>query len=160
MEQTLKTIRRRNKMTQREAADLLQVSLRSYKSYENDPAKEGGFKYQYMMDRLSAVNPIDETHGILTLDDIRDGCESIFPEYPVSFAYLFGSYAKNRAREDSDVDLLVSTKLTGIKFFGMVEKIRTVLQKNVDVLTTGQLKDNQPLIEEILKDGVRIFTAH
>ncbi len=157
MGEQLKTIRKRNKLTQKEAAELLKVSLRSYKSYENDPYKEDTIKYRYMVDRLSALNHIDETHGILSLEDIRDLCRDIFSEYPVSFAYLFGSYAKNKAKEDSDVDLLISTDITGLKFYGLVDKIKTALQKNVDVLTTEQLTDNKELIEEVLQDGIKIY---
>ena len=157
MGEQLKTIRKRNKLTQKEAAELLKVSLRSYKSYENDPYKEDTIKYRYMVDRLSALNHIDETHGILSLEDIRDLCRDIFSEYPVSFAYLFGSYAKNKAKEDSDVDLLISTDITGLKFYGLVDKIKTALQKNVDVLTTEQLTDNKALIEEVLQDGIKIY---
>ena len=157
MGEQLKTIRKRNRLTQKEAAELLKVSLRSYKSYENDPYKEDTIKYRYMVDRLSALNHIDETHGILSLEDIRDLCRDIFSEYPVSFAYLFGSYAKNKAKEDSDVDLLISTDITGLKFYGLVDKIKTALQKNVDVLTTEQLTDNKELIEEVLQDGIKIY---
>lgn len=157
MGEKLKALRKRNKLTQKEAADFLHVSLRSYKSYENDPAKEGTFKYQYMTDRLSELNPVDETHGILSIDDIENACQTVFAEYPVEYAYLFGSYAKNKARDESDVDLLISTDLTGLRFFGLVDQLKEALCKNVDLLTTEQLKDNQQLIDEILRDGVKIY---
>ena len=157
METRLKTLRKRNKLTQKEAANLLRVSLRSYISYENDPNKENSLKYQYMIDRLSELNPLDETHGILTIEDIQGACETVFSEYPVEYAYLFGSYAKEKAKEDSDVDLLIATDLSGMRFFGLVEKLETALCKNVDLLTTDQLKDNVPMINEILRDGVKIY---
>ena len=153
----LKTLRKRNKLTQKEAAELLQVSLRSYKSYENDPKKEGSLKYQYMIDRLLALNPLDETHGVLAVEDIRDVCQAVFSEYPVEYAYLFGSYSKKKAKEDSDVDLLIATDLTGMRFYGLVDKLKTALCKNVDLLTTDQLKDNMQMINEILRDGVKIY---
>lgn len=157
MDHNLKDLRKRKKMTQQAAAEYLNVSLRSYKTYENDPSKTDSFKYRYMLDRLSEINPIDEDHGILTLEEIRECCHNVFRDYPVSFAYLFGSYAKGSAREDSDVDLLISTDLTGMKYFGLVERIRTELNKKVDLLTTEQLVDNKALMEEIFKDGVKIY---
>lgn len=157
MGEQLKEIRKRNKLTQKEAADLLQVSLRSYKSYENDPEKKDSIKYQYMLDRLNALNPLDETHGILSLEDIKSACQEVFSEYPVTYAYLFGSYAKNVAKEESDVDILISTELTGLRFYGLVDKLKSVLCKNVDLLTTDQLQDNKPLIDEILQDGVKVY---
>ena len=157
MGEQLKLLRKKNKLTQKEAADLLHVSLRSYKSYENDPDKENNIKYQYMVDRLSSLNPLDETHGILTIEDIQNTCQTVFSEYPIAYAYLFGSYAKNKAKEDSDVDLLIATDLSGLRFYGLVDRIKTALCKDVDLLTVNQLKDNEQLIDEILRDGVKVY---
>ena len=53
--------------------------------------------------------------------------------------------------------MLISSDVKGLKFFGMVEKLRTVLHKRVDALNIEQLKDNIELTEEILKDGIRIY---
>ncbi|RKW34506.1 MAG: nucleotidyltransferase domain-containing protein, partial [Lachnospiraceae bacterium] len=77
--------------------------------------------------------------------------------YKVNFCYLFGSYAKGKAREDSDVDLLISADIKGLKFYGLVEDIRASLHKKVDALDVAQLKDNLELIEEVLKDGIKIY---
>ena len=45
----LKEVRTEKKLTQQQVADLFGISLRSYKSYENDPVKEGSLKYHYML---------------------------------------------------------------------------------------------------------------
>ena len=76
--------------------------------------------------------------------------------YDVQYAYLFGSYAKGRVSETSDVDWLISSTLKGLKIYGMVEELRSKLKKKVDVLDINQLKDNLLLIDEILKDGIKI----
>ena len=57
----------------------------------------------------------------------------------------------------SDVDLFISANVKGLKFYGLVEGIRAVLHKKVDVLNINQLKDNLELTEEILKDGIKIY---
>lgn len=93
----------------------------------------------------------------MTVEVITEVCKRIFEEYPVKYCYLFGSYSKGKAKETSDVDLLISTEITGLKFFGLVEALRTGLRKKVDVLNQDQLKDNNELVQEILNDGVRIF---
>ena len=59
--------------------------------------------------------------------------------------------------ETSDVDLLLCTNITGIKFYGLVERLRETLKKNVDVLEVRQLTNNPELINEILRDGVKIY---
>lgn len=153
----LKEKRLMKKMTQQEVADLVGISLRSYKSYENDSEKRNTIKYNYILEKLNAVNYIDEENGILELDDIVSKCSKVFERYEINYCYLFGSYAKGNATEKSDVDLLISSNVKGLKFYGLVEDIRDVLQKKVDVLDIEQLKNNIELTEEILKDGIKIY---
>ena len=98
--------------------------MRSYKSYENDPSKKSTIKYQYLFETLEKFNPIDEEHGILTIDDIKTACKMVLDEYSVKYCVLFGSYAKGKATELSDVDLLISSDVTGLRFFGIVERLR------------------------------------
>ena len=153
----LKELRIEKKMTQQEVADLVGISLRSYKTYENDEEKRDTIKYKYIVEQLSKINQIDEETGILELEDIVRKCSKVFERYEVSFCYLFGSYAKGKATQTSDVDLLISANVKGLKFYGLVEEIRTALHKKVDVLDMNQLKDNIELTEEILKDGLKIY---
>ena len=153
----LKELRIEKKMTQREVADLVGISLRSYKSYENDENKRNTLKYRYIMEQLEKINFIDEEHGLLTVSDITRKCSEVFTRYNVKFCYLFGSYAKGKETPSSDVDLLISADVKGIKFYGLAEELREALCKKVDLLDINQLKDNLPLMEEILKDGIKIY---
>ena len=152
-----KGIKNRKKLTQQEVADLVGISLRSYKSYENDKGKQDTIKYNYIVEVLSKINYIDEETGILEIEGIKRKCSKIFEGYEVNFCYLFGSYAKGKVTPVSDVDLLISTNVKELKFYGLVEKIRTALHKKVDILDLNQLKDNIELTEEILKDGIKIY---
>ena len=154
---TLRELRLSKGLTQKQAAQLCSVSLRSYVSYENDDSHNDSIKYKYMLSVLGQYGVIDETHGILTVDEIRDALEGIFEEYNIFYCYLFGSYSKGKATESSDVDLLVSADITGMKFFGLIEKIREVLHKKVDVLDFEQLNGNPDLLNEILKDGIKLY---
>ena len=112
----LKELRIEKKMTQQEVADLVGISLRSYKSYENDEEKKGTIKYKYIVEQLYKVNYIDEETGMLAMEDIVRKCAKVFDRYEVNFCYLFGSYAKGKATPVSDVDLLVSANVKGLKF--------------------------------------------
>ena len=153
----LKTLRIEKKMTQQQVADLVGISLRSYKSYENDPQKAETIKYNYILDLLQKTNVIDEENGILEIEDIVKKCSAVFSKYDVNYCYLFGSYAKGKATPVSDVDLLISANIKGLKFYGLTEEIRNVLHKKVDILDINQLKDNIELADEILKDGIKIY---
>ena len=153
----LKELRFEKKMTQKQVAELVGISLRSYKSYENDTEKHDTIKYNYIIEQLSKINYIDEENGILELEDIVRRCSKVLNKYDVSFCYLFGSYAKGKATQTSDVDLLISANIKGIKFYALIEEIRIALHKKVDVLDMNQLKDNIELTEEIFKDGIKIY---
>ena len=153
----LKDLRLEKRLTQQQVADLVGISLRSYKSYENDETKIATIKYNYIMQKLEEINPIDEEHGIIDIEYIRDKCQKVFEKYDVDFCYLFGSYAKNKATPTSDVDLLISAKVKGLKFYGLVEEVRTALHKKVDVLDVNQLNNNMELTQAILKDGIKIY---
>ena len=153
----LKELRLQKKLTQREAAERIGISLRSYVTYENEESRVGTPKYRFLLSELKAMNRLDESHGVLEIDEIRELCKVVFDDYNVSFCYLFGSYAKGRATETSDIDLLVGTETTGLRYYEMAERLRQALHKKIDLLDVMQLINNKTLIEEILKEGVRIY---
>ena len=150
----LKKIRLEMKLTQKQAAELVGISLRSYKTYENDIQKSNTLKYNYLVDKLEKFNPIDENHGILDLKDIRQKCAQVFDNYEVDL-FLYGHHGA--LFPASDVDLLISSNVKGLKFYELVEEIRNILRKKVDVLDMNQLKDNWDLTKEILKEGIKIY---
>lgn len=154
---TLKELRLSKELTQSQVAKLVGISLRSYKEYENDATKINTLKYKYIFNELSKINYIDEEHGILKIDNIKKIVSDVLTNFDVDYCYLFGSYAKNNANELSDVDLLVSTKITGMAFFGLAERLRESLHKKVDLLNIEQLTNNQVLLDEILKNGIKIY---
>lgn len=154
---TLRELRKNKGITQKEAANFVDIPLRTYVNYENDPSKQASIKYKYMMEKLYAYGYVDEENGILTLDEIKEICIRILSKYPVEYCYLFGSYAKGKATPTSDVDLLVYTTVTGLQFFGLVEELRETLKKRVDVLDQKQIEGNFELTNEILKDGIKIY---
>ena len=154
---TLKELRKKKKLTQAACAQYLGIPLRTYQNYETDVSKIGSIKYNFMVQKLEEYGFVDETHGILTVDEIKNICSSIFENYNIDYCYLFGSYAKGKATEVSDVDLLISTPISGMRFYDLVETIREALQKKVDVLNREQLNENLELINEILKDGIKIY---
>lgn len=153
----LKELRIKHKLTQAECAKYLGIPIRTYQNYERDDVNTQSIKYLYMLEKLEKYGFIDEEHGILTLEKIKKVCGDVFKDYEVTYCYLFGSYAKGKATEKSDVDLLISTEITGIRFFELVEVLREKLKKKVDVLNQLQIRDNYELVNEILKDGIKIY---
>ena len=110
-----------------------------------------------MIRKLEQYGQVDETHGILTIEQIKEACATAFTNFDVEYCYLFGSYAKGKATVTSDVDLLVATSVSGMYFYDLTESLRQTLKKNVDVLNREQLNENPALVNEILKDGIKIY---
>ena len=149
-------IRKQNGWTQKEAATLIGVPYRTYLRYEESDSYLDSFKYRMMVEDLSNKLRIDEEHGILSVDKIKSLLLPILDSKNITKCYLFGSYARKEARENSDVDLLVDTDITGLDFFNLVEEMRVALNKKVDLLRLKDLSSDNPIILEILKDGIKI----
>ena len=142
------------------AAKSLNIPVRTYIRYESDNGYGSSLKRESMINRLIDKYEITEDKGLLSIEEIKNSLSSLFEnEYKnqIDFCYLFGSYAKGYANENSDVDLCVGTSLTGLAFAGLSESIRNVLNKRIDLIRFSNLKDNLDLIKEIMKDGIKIY---
>lgn len=94
---------------------------------------------------------------IYTIDDIKAVLCPVFVRHNVKKAVLFGSYVKGLADKNSDVDLLLDSGLKGLKFVGLIEDVRTALDKEVDVFDETHIIPNSKISSEIAKDGVVIY---
>ena len=81
-----------------------------------------------------------------------------FAGRPVKKVYVFGSYARNEADIESDIDLLVEldySKHIGMKFFSYQEELENLLHKKVDVVTEdGVSRHIKPYID---RDKILIY---
>lgn len=150
-------IRKQNGLTQKEAAMLVGIPYRTYIRYEENKDYLQTYKYRMITEDLSNKLKIDEDHGILSLEKIKAVLIPILDNHQISTCYLFGSYARGEARENSDVDLLIDTDITGIDFFRLIEEIRTSLKKKVDLLRLKDLSSENSIALEILKNGIKII---
>ena len=153
----LKDYRLKCNMTQKEAALYLGVSDKTYFRYETDNKYIGSLKYQKMCELLEDKCKVDEEHGILTINEIKEIVSEVFKKYNINYCYLFGSYAKGKANEKSDVDLLIDSEITGLKYYGLLQDLMDSLHKKVDLIKIESAKDNLVFINEVLKDGVKIY---
>ena len=147
-------------LSQIEAASALNIPIRTYIRYEKDDSYGNTMKRSMMVNMLIEKYEITETKGLLTIDQIKKSLVEVFEkEYKgqIEFCYLFGSYAKGYAKESSDVDLCVATKLTGLEYMGLSESIRKSLHKKIDLVRFSNLDNNLELINEIMKDGIKIY---
>ena len=147
-------------ISQATAASTVGMPLRTYVRYENDENYGNGLKRQSIVAALNDAYKITETKGLYTIEQIKTKIATVINDKykgTVEFCYLFGSYAKGYAKESSDVDLCVSTSLSGLKYVGLAESLRIALNKKVDLIRLSDLSNNVGLVNEIMKDGIKIY---
>ena len=156
----LKQYRLNTGISIKEASKTTGVPIRTYIRYENDNSYGNKLKRNAMLEMLKQKYDITEDKGFLTIKQIQVIINDVFKDYEnkIDFCYLFGSYAKWYATETSDIDLFISTSIFGLAFLGLIEKLRSALRKKVDLIRLSDLSNNEELLKEIIKDGVRIYS--
>jgi uncharacterized protein len=84
---------------------------------------------------------------MLTLNQIIQKLTALKPllqqKYPLAKLAIFGSYARNEANENSDVDVLVEFNgKIGIQFVDLADEIERCIGIKTDVITRNSLKSN------------------
>ena len=95
---------------------------------------------------------------VFTLENITAMVKPLAEKYHVKEIYLFGSYARGEADENSDLDFLVfggeDFKLTNI--FALGEDLREVLQKKVDIFEIHEVNQDSEFYRTIMKEKVLV----
>ncbi len=81
-----------------------------------------------------------------------------FKGKPVLKAYLFGSFSREQAKADSDIDILVEldySQKIGLKFFQMQTELEEILNQKVDLVSSEALS---PLIKpHVVRDRKLVY---
>jgi len=103
---------------------------------------------------------------IYTLDQLRDIIAPIAKKYNIPAVYIFGSYARGDATEESDVDVLIENKGSKISTLfelgGLYNDLNEALKKELDIVEEEALDDEcrqrMPwFVDAILKERIRIY---
>ena len=106
---------------------------------------------------------------VYSVEEIRNRIVPIAVKYKLKAVYLFGSYARGTAGEDSDIDLLIDTTDTNIdtlfKLGALYDELSNVFSKEVDLVTISSLE--QPAIrsseiafrENVLKERKSLYAV-
>ena len=81
----------------------------------------------------------------------------IFKKYDVNKAIIFGSVAKGTNTSKSDIDILVDSKLRGLKFVGLLEDVREAVDCDIDMFDYAHITPNSTIINEINNTGIVIY---
>lgn len=96
---------------------------------------------------------------IYTIEEIKTILKQILQNMPVYSVVLFGSYAKNSANKNSDLDFVIDTKetLMGFKLYSLITKIEETFNKQVDAFEKSEIIKNSKIDKEIQKTGVIVY---
>ncbi|MDT0646645.1 nucleotidyltransferase family protein [Zunongwangia sp. F260] len=66
----------------------------------------------------------------------------LFRKYAIKNLAIFGSYARNQQKEDSDLDIMVEFKENiGIKIIDLAEEIEDLVGFNIDLVSRNAIKE-------------------
>ncbi len=96
---------------------------------------------------------------VYTIEEIKEILKNILEDMPVYSVILFGSYAKNSAKPNSDIDFIIDTKecLMGFKLFSLITKIEQAFNKEIDAFEKSEIIENSKIDEEIKRTGVVVY---
>ena len=97
---------------------------------------------------------------VYTVSEIESIIRPIAEKFGLKAVYLFGSYARNEATENSDIDLLVDTTGTQIRSLfslgALYCELEDALQKKLDLITVSAVEQPaQMQSEEVFRENVR-----
>ena len=103
---------------------------------------------------------------VYTLAEIKNKVMPILEKYRIPAMYLFGSYARGKATEDSDIDFLIDTTgtdLTSLLRLGALYcDLEEAFQKPIDLITVGAIMQESTMESDIdfrntvLRERVRL----
>lgn len=94
--------------------------------------------------------------GLMTVNDIKSITLPIFQASHIDKVWLFGSYARGTATEESDIDFRVDRgTATGFELGRIYMDLVDALHRDVDLVTTKSLDDK--FKAEIKNDEVLLY---
>lgn len=94
----------------------------------------------------------------LTRTEVEAMIRALLRKYHAEYALLFGSYARDEATVDSDIDVLVigGEKFRAKDIFAFGEDLRQMTNKNVDAFELREVDKGTPFYDAVMNEGVRI----
>ena len=95
---------------------------------------------------------------VFSLADIQRIVKPFADKYHINEVYVFGSYARNEATPESDIDFLVfggqNFKPTSI--FAFAEELRMAIRKEIDVFEIREVNKNSAFYNTIINERVKV----
>ena len=83
---------------------------------------------------------------VYTIEQLQERIVPVAEKYGLRSVWVYGSYARNEATDDSDVDFLIDKTGSSVRGWiigGVYEDLCDSVGKKVDLLTVGSLDENR-----------------
>ena len=104
---------------------------------------------------------------VFTIDEIRARVTPVAQKYALKAVYVFGSYARNEATADSDIDILIDRTGSTIKgMFDMGNLYHDLCEsigKEIDLITTHTLEQRSTrsripmFVEKLEAERIQVY---
>ena len=157
-DEDIRNIRKNKNLTQKEAANLCGIPLRTYQDYENLEKKKVSVKYEYIMQKLKEYDRYTKEHGVYEIEEIKEMVEPIFLKFNIDFAILIGDYTFGNPTSSSSIDFVIRTKEISSNNLNELEnELENILYKNIVLINYEKLLNDEELLLKTLSRGIRIY---
>jgi predicted nucleotidyltransferase len=104
---------------------------------------------------------------IYTIKELTDRITPVAVKHGLPAVFIFGSYARGEAKEDSDVDILIDTKGTGLySLFSLgplYSDLENAVEKPIDLCDVEALEEEYGrkrapwFVESVNKEKIKIY---
>jgi hypothetical protein len=100
---------------------------------------------------------LEVTNMCYTLNEIKEKTIPVAKAYGIQSLGVFGSYARNEATDESDVDICVEkgSMRSLLQYFAFVQELEKILGCHVDVITT-EIEDTV-FLKQVLKERILLY---
>lgn len=127
-----------------------------YEDFFEATRKDAEEAYESVCAFINSVEKFLKNNHVLSLEDIKDLLMPIIKKYEIKSLSVFGSYARNEARPESDVDILIDGgNYHGlIEYMTMIDEMKAALGREVDVVTQESLHNSRSKADQLLKNSI------
>lgn len=106
---------------------------------------------------------------VYSLDEIKKIITPIAEKYRLPAVYVFGSYARGSADDNSDIDFLVDTQGTALTSLfslgGLYNDLEDAFEKRIDMITVGTIEQTPQMAghadfrDNVLRERKQIYAV-
>ncbi|MDY0100622.1 MAG: nucleotidyltransferase domain-containing protein [Bacilli bacterium] len=161
MQNSIQTVRENLGLTQVEFARLVNIPVKSIRNWEQNIRVPADYIIELVLDYVLRLKhdqeQFQEDFYIPSFLQIKEKVKQVVATHNIEKVYLYGSYAKGTQTPESDIDFYMISDIEDIEYFGVIEELRTAVNKKVDLLSNKTIKKNSPIAKEIERTGILIY---